>query len=106
LVAVRGELHLCLALIELLQLGLRQELAGERTRLVLLAPDAGLPVAFRANEVIGLRRISSASIEEVPSTLPPALTRCVVGMVPFEQGRLALLDDQAVIALLEQAMFE
>lgn len=105
LVAVRGELHLCVALIEVLQLGQRQELVGERARLVLLAPPHAAPIAFRASEVIGLRPVRSTEIEEVPATLPAALGRCLAGVVPFEHGRLALLDESALLTSLEEALY-
>lgn len=105
LVPVRGELHLCVALIEVLELGQRQELAGERTRLVLLEPMHAAPIAFRANEVAGLRSISAQDIEEVPATLSPALARCLSGVVASEHGRMALLDDAAVLAALEEALY-
>lgn len=105
LVAVRGELHLCVALIELLQLGNRQQLAGERARLILVAPSGRPPIAFRASEVLGLRLIETASIEEAPATMPAALARCVAGIVPFEHGRLALIDEQPLIGILEQALY-
>ena len=102
---VRGELHLCVALIEVLQLGQRHELASERARLVLLAPANAAPIAFRANEVAGLRSIPAQQIEEVPATLPPALARCLSGVVASEHGRMALLDDSAVLAALEEALY-
>ncbi len=105
LVPVRGELHLCVALIEVLQLGQRHELGGERTRLVLLAPANAAPIAFRASEVAGLRSVHAHQIEEVPATLPPALARCLSGVVDGEHGRMALLDDNAVLAALEEALY-
>lgn len=105
LVPVRGELHLCVALIEVLQLGQRAELAGERARLVLLEPANAAPIAFRANEVAGLRSIRAQQIEEVPATLPAALARCLSGVVANEHGRMALLDDTAVLAALEEALY-
>jgi chemotaxis-related protein WspD len=105
LVPVRGELHLCVALIEVLQLGQRHELAGERARLVLLAPANAAPIAFRASEVAGLRSVQAHEIEEVPATLPPALARCLSGVVAGEHGRMALLDDIAVLAALEEALY-
>lgn len=105
LVPVRGELHLCVALIEVLQLGQRQELAGDRARLVLLEPANAAPIAFRASEVSGLRSIRLQDIEEVPATLPAPLARCLSGVVATEHGRMALLDDTEVLAALEEALY-
>lgn len=105
LVAVRGELHLCVALIESLQLGLRSELGGERSRLILLQPPQAAPIAFRCSEVTGLRRVRNEDIEEVPATLPPALARCLSGVVALEHGRMALLDESAVLATLDAALY-
>lgn len=104
-VAVRGELHLCVALIEVLQLGTRAELAGDRTRLVLLQPPQAPPIAFRASEVVGLRRIGIRELEEVPATLPAPLARCLAGVASFEQGRMALLDEAALLQVLEEALY-
>jgi len=105
LVAVRGELHLCVALIEVLQLGHRGEVSGERSRLILLTPPQAAPIAFRVNEVIGLRAIHPREIEEVPSTLPTTLATCMTGVVAFEQGRLALIQEAALIQAMEQALY-
>lgn len=105
LVAVRGELHLCVALIEMLQLGNRGELSGERARLVLLQPPLAPPIAFRASEVLGLRRIAAREIEEVPATLPPALARCLAGVAAFEHGRMALLEEAPLLAALDEALY-
>lgn len=105
LVAVRGELHLCVALIEVLQLGHRNEVNGDRARLVLLTPPQAAPIAFRANEVVGLRPILANEIEEVPSTLPATLAGCLAGVVAFEHGRLALIEEAALIQAMEEALF-
>jgi|CXWL01.1.fsa_nt_gi chemotaxis-related protein WspD len=105
LVAVRGELHLCVALIEVMQLGLRSEISGERSRLLLLTPPQAAAIAFRASEVMGLRPILASEIEEVPATLPTALASCLAGVVPFEHGRLALLQEAALIQAIEEALY-
>lgn len=105
LVAVRGELHLCVALIEALHLGLRSELDGDRSRLILLAPPQAAPIAFRCSEVIGLCPVRVADIEEVPATLPPALARCLSGVARFEHGRMAVLDETALLATLDEALY-
>ncbi len=105
LVAVRGELHLCVALIEVMQLGHRDEISGERARLLLLSPPQASPIAFRASEVLGLRPILPQEVEEVPSTLPSALANCLSGVVPFEHGRLALIRDDQMLQALEEALY-
>jgi len=105
LVAVRGELHLCVSLIEVMQLGQRDQVSGERSRLLLLTPPQAAPIAFRASEVIGLRPILPQEIEEVPATLAPALAACLAGVVPFEHGRLALIRDDVLLQALEEALY-
>jgi chemotaxis signal transduction protein len=106
LVAVRGELHLSVALIEVLSLGHRDEIGGERSRLILMAPQSSPPIAFRASEVIGLRPIRLADIEEVPAALPPRLAHCLSGVAPFEQGRLSLLDADALLQSMDEAVYQ
>lgn len=104
-VNVRGELHLCVALIELLALGVRASQRGAGARLVLLHDDRGTALAFRGDEVLGLQRFDAMAIEPPPDTLPPALQRCVSGLVRCEQRHVALLEDRAVLGLLEEALF-
>ncbi len=106
LVPIRGELHLCVALIEVLGLGTRDLLAGDAARLVLLAPPGAAPIAFRVNEVAGLRAVSGDDIGEVPATLPGTLAACLAGVALTTEGRLALLASQALVAALEEALYQ
>ncbi len=105
LVAVRGELHLSVALIEVLSLGQRSDIGGEKERLLLLTPENSPPIAFRASEVVGLRPIRMAEMEEVPMSLPPTLSRCLQGVLPFDTGRMAMLDETALLQALDEAVY-
>jgi chemotaxis-related protein WspD len=105
LVAVRGELHLCVALIEVLELGHRADIGNDEGRLVLLAMGESAPIAFRASEVSGLQAVPQAAIGEVPSTLPPTLSACMAGVIDNPQGRMALLAGDRLAISLEQALF-
>jgi chemotaxis signal transduction protein len=104
-VNVRGELHLCISLAELLGLGTREQ-RSETARLILLRDPTGALLAFRADEVRGLHRYKAASVEPPPDTLSAALKRCVVGLVADGERRIALMRDDAVVDLLEEALFE
>lgn len=105
LVAVRGELHLCVALIEVLELGRRSDIGDSEGRLVLLAMGESAPIAFRANEVTGLQAIPNAAVGEVPSTQPKALASCLAGVIDDPAGRVALLAGERLAVTLEQALF-
>lgn len=104
LVNVRGELRLCVSLVELLGLGTRG--AGDtRARLVLVQDDDQV-LAFRCDEMQGLASYAAAAVQAPPDTLPAALRACVAGMLPLEQRHVALLDGGALTRLLRQAVFE
>ncbi len=106
LVPIRGELHLCVALIEVLGLGPRDQVGGDATRLVLLAPPQLAPIAFRASEVAGLRAVAGDKIGEVPATLPRALAACLAGVAVTAEGRLPLLAGAALMSALEEALYQ
>lgn len=102
-VNIRGELHLCVALAELLQLG-RGEASGNG-RLVLVGKRGGSPLAFRCDQVGELMGYQPAQLEAHPDTLSPALQQCVVGMLAHEQDRIAMLDGDALLLQLEQGLY-
>lgn len=103
-VNVRGELRLCVSLVELLGLG-RRETGGDRARLVLVEDESG-PLAFRCDEVRGLLPYADEATEPPPDTLRPPLDSCVRAMMPSAFGHVALLDAAAVTRLLRSALFE
>ena len=104
-VNVRGELHLCISLAELLRLGQRNDRSGT-SRLLLLRDPTRAQLACRADEVRGLHHYLASDVEPPPDTLSDALKRCVIGLLPDPQGRIALLRDDALADLLEEALFE
>jgi len=103
-VNVRGELHLCVALGELLGLGARSEASGT-ARMVLVSDSDSEILAFRCEEVAGLQHYPKNSLEPAPDTLPEPLRGCVTGLFPRDAGHVAMLDGKAVLELLEQALF-
>jgi chemotaxis-related protein WspD len=103
-VNVRGELHLCVALGELLGLGLRGE-TGDDARMVLVRDSGGQVLAFRCEEVLGLQHFPQRSLEDAPDTLPEPLRSCVEGLFPTTTGHVAMLHGDVVVDLLEQALF-
>ncbi|MFY2764168.1 chemotaxis protein CheW [Arenimonas sp. MALMAid1274] len=103
-VNVRGELRLCVSLVELLGLG-RRDPGGATARLVLVEDESG-PLAFRCDEVRGLLPYSDDAVEPPPDTLRAPLDACVRAMMPTASGHVALLDADAVTRLLRSAVFE
>lgn len=103
-VNVRGELRLCVSLVELLGLG-RRDAGGEQARLVLVEHESG-PLAFRCDEVRGLLPYTDDATEPPPDTLRAPLDGCVRAMLPSAFGHVALLDADAVTRLLRTALFE
>lgn len=103
-VNVRGELRLCVSLVELLGLG-RREAGSATARLVLVEDESG-PLAFRCDEVRGLMPYTDDSIEPPPDTLRAPLDTCVSALMPTAWGHVALLDGDAVTRVLRKAVFE
>lgn len=105
-VNVRGELHLCVCLAELLGLGRRETQRVETARLILLRDPTGALLAFRSDEVRGLHHFAATAVQDAPDTLGDAIKRCVEGLIPGPEGHIALLKDAAVVDALEEALFE
>jgi chemotaxis-related protein WspD len=103
-VNVRGDLHLCVSLGELLGLGERGE-TSETARMVLVRDARGQVLAFRCEEVLGLQHYPGNSVQPAPDTLPEPLRECVEALFPTPTGHVAMLWGDAVLDLLEQALF-
>jgi chemotaxis-related protein WspD len=104
LVNVRGELRLCVSLVELLGLGTRG--AGDGRARLVLVHDQGQVLAFRCDEMQGLAAYGTGQVQAPPDTLPAALRGCVAGMLPLDGRHVALLDGEGLTRLLRQAVFE
>jgi chemotaxis-related protein WspD len=103
-VNVRGELHLCVSLGELLGLGTRGD-TSSTARMVLVRDGSAKVLAFRCEEVLGLQQFANSSMQAPPDTLPEPLRECVQGLFPLKAGHVAMLKGDAVLELLEQALF-
>lgn len=105
LVSVRGELQLCVSLIEVLELGSREGQTGDAVRLVMVAPPEQAPLAFRSDAVHGTLHLPRRGIGGVPASVPPVLARCLTGIAPSDLGQLAIVDADAIYAVLEEALY-
>lgn len=106
LVAVRGELHLCVSLLECFALGARDAQRSQPSaRLVLVRDRQDALLAFRADQVLGLRSASRDAVEAPPDTLPEQLAACVRGVLPIDRLRVLLLDGDAVHACLASGLY-
>lgn len=103
-VNVRGELRLCVSLVELLGLG-RRGATEHGARLLLIEDEGGL-LAFRCDEVRGLLAYDGDSVQPPPDTLPVPLDTCVDALLPTDSGHVALLNGAALARLLRTAVFE
>ncbi len=104
-VGVRGELHLCVALSELLDLGRRSASGAAGERLVLVRGAQAAALAFRADEVRGLVHAPVAGPLAPPQALTTALARVLSGFFEHPLGRVGVLEPSALILLLEEALF-
>lgn len=106
LVGVRGELHLCVSLLERFGLGTRAaQRSAPAARLVLVRDHQDSLLAFRADQVLGLRSAPQGAVEAPPETLPEQLAACVRGVVPIDRLRVLLLDGDAVHACLAAGLY-
>lgn len=106
LVGVRGELHLCVSLLERFGLGARDaQRAVPTARLVLVRDGSDSLLAFRADQVLGLRSAPQSAVEAPPETLPEPLASCVRGVLPMDRLRVLLLDGDAVHACLAAGLY-
>jgi chemotaxis-related protein WspD len=103
LVNVRGELRLCVSLVELLGLG--ERVAGDARARLVLVQDGDEVLAFRCDEMHGLADFPRAQAQPAPDTLPPTLRGCLAGMFRMQHRHVALLDGPALTRLLRQAVF-
>ncbi len=101
---MRDELHLCVSLGELLGLTTRGEISGSG-RMVLVRDNDSKVLAFRCEEVLGPQHFPNSSMEPAPDTLPEPLRECVEGLFPLKVGHMAMLNGDAILNLLEQALF-
>lgn len=104
-VGVRGELHLCVALSELLDLGRRSASGAASERLVLVRGAHASALAFRADEVRGLVHAPATGTVAPPQALTTALARVLSGFFDHPLGRVGVLEPTALILLLEEALF-
>jgi chemotaxis-related protein WspD len=104
LVNVRGELRLCVSLVELLGLGVRA--AGDSRARLVLVHDEGQVLAFRVDEMHGLATYGAPQVQAPPDTLPAALRGCIAGMLGLDGRHVALLEGEGLTRLLRQAVFE
>jgi chemotaxis-related protein WspD len=106
LVAVRGELHLCVSLLERFGLGQREaQRSLASARLVLVRDRQGALLAFRADQVLGLRSAPLRAIEAPPETLPEQLAGCIEGVLPLDRLRVLLLNGDAVHTSLAAGLY-
>ena len=105
-VGVRGELHLCVSLLERFGLGTREaQRSAPAARLVLVRDPQDSLLAFRADQVLGLRSAPESAVEAPPETLPEQLAACVRGVLPIDRLRVLLLDGDAVHACLAAGLY-
>jgi chemotaxis signal transduction protein len=105
IVGVRGELHLCVALSELLDLGARTPSGSGTERLVLVRNERGMVLAFRADEVRGLAHFDPSALLAPPDALSPHLGRALAGVVDLAVGRVGVLAAEPLTTLLDEALF-
>ena len=104
-VGVRGELTLCVALSELLDLGARTPTGSAAERLVLVRNPRGMVLAFRADEVRGLAHYAKSALLAPPDALSPHLGRAIAGVVELPVGRVGVLAAEPLTTLLDEALF-
>jgi chemotaxis-related protein WspD len=99
LVNIRGQLHLTLALDDLLELSPTPTEGRARDRLVVIARNHQTWV-FRADEVHGVARFADVDLIPAPATLPGRLAAVTRGVVPWGERRVTCLTAEALFEAL------
>ncbi len=104
-VNVRGELLLCVALAGELGLEKSAAVATGRTtyQRLLVVNKAGSRFAFPVDEVFGVFRFNPHEILDVPATLAPSATTYTMGLLPWNEKSVGLIDDTALFGSLNQS---
>lgn len=102
---VRGELQLAFSLEHLLGIETAADTDTSRGRifkrmLVINGPQGA--IVFPVDEVHGVVAFEEALMEDVPVTVNRAMATFTRALVPFEQGRVGLLDDELLLHSVER----
>jgi chemotaxis-related protein WspD len=98
LVNIRGELHLCIKLAELLGI---EDVTGHGERLLI----AGQPPrrwAFAVDEVAGVQRVSAQDMGNVPSTVAHSLAHFSLGVFAEKNKRIGYLSAERLFKVLNE----
>jgi chemotaxis-related protein WspD len=90
MVNIRGQLQLCVALADILQVPRPKE-ASKTPRLVVVTHEQH-SWAFAADEVDGVHEVDVASYAEVPLTVSRGLRPYMAATAPWRDGRMGVLD--------------
>ena len=107
IVNVNGELLLCVDLATLL--GITGNGGGGATngkvypRLVVISRD-GQRFAFSADEVLGVHRFPLANLQELPSTVSRSIRALTVGILPWQERTVGLLEEEKLFAALSRSL--
>ncbi len=105
---IEGELLLCASLAGVLGIGAPEPRAAAEARraarrmIVILGSDGRW--VFPVHEVLGVRRLPEAALEEAPVTLTKAHTAYSKGVFSLGDFRVALLDEELVCNTLRRAV--
>jgi chemotaxis signal transduction protein len=113
LVAVRGQLLICISLVRLLELDNEHTLPGTRetnfARLLVVSSPEG-PVVFPVSEVASISRYRDTDLRPVPATLPSAGKRFTKAVLPWQtkcrSGKNVTTEEVSASLLDEQGLCE
>jgi chemotaxis-related protein WspD len=100
IVSVRGEIHLCVSLSDLLSIENDESVMNGNVRRAsprfCVVKQDKVPWVFPVDEVHGLVSYAEKDIETIPSTLAKSFQRYSRGLLTVSEKKVALLDEAAV----------
>jgi chemotaxis-related protein WspD len=108
IVSVRGEMHLCFSLAELLALDTGapavEARSGKSIPRLIVARQDRFGAVFPVDEVMGLQRYAPDAVRAVPATVAHAVPQFSRGLLAADGRDIGLLDENLIFHALEQVL--
>lgn len=109
LVNIRGELHLCVSLREMLGIEAAAGKAEGASHMVwsrmIVATKGGDAWVFPVDEVFGIQRVRPGELREVPTTIAKDKTSFTRGLYDWEDRTVGVIDEELLFYALKRRVF-
>lgn len=104
LVNLKGQLQLCFALHQLLEIEFDKESALKKENRLLVIQNENDLWAFPVNEVFGIHYSDSILLENVPVTLSKSSTNYFKGLIKWKEYSVGYIDEELLIYSLKKEL--